>query len=300
MLAEMADLGFEYVELSHGTKITLVPGILRAAEEGIVKIGSTHNFCPLPAGIFHSAPNLFEPSSLDPNEHEQWLRHTKRSIDFASQMEARVLVCHLGSVKFSWFNPSDALDRFIASHPGVVVVDDPKYQALLVKSLAKLRDRMGPYWEQTQKSVTEVFDYAALKGVKLGFENREAFDELPLDGDYDAFLAGLPPTAPVGYWHDTGHAQIKHNFGVLDHRMHLEKNADRLIGFHLHDVNAAWQDHQPVGAGHIDFEMISSFWRPEHLLVLELSPRVAVEEVLASKERVEALMWTGEAEAEAQ
>ena len=34
MLKEMAKLGFEYIELSHGIRITLVPGILRGVEEG--------------------------------------------------------------------------------------------------------------------------------------------------------------------------------------------------------------------------------------------------------------------------
>jgi len=41
MLREMADLGFEYVELSHGISILLVPGILQALEEGVVKVSST-------------------------------------------------------------------------------------------------------------------------------------------------------------------------------------------------------------------------------------------------------------------
>ena len=77
MLAEIKALGFDYVELSHGTKIVLVEGILRAVEEGMMKISSTHNFCPLPMGITHSAPNLFEPSVSATQEHAQWLRHTK-------------------------------------------------------------------------------------------------------------------------------------------------------------------------------------------------------------------------------
>ena len=59
MVQEMAGLGFGHVELSHGIRITLVPGILRAVEEGMVKIGYTHNFCPLPTGVNHAAPNLF-------------------------------------------------------------------------------------------------------------------------------------------------------------------------------------------------------------------------------------------------
>ncbi|MEO6874502.1 MAG: TIM barrel protein [Opitutaceae bacterium] len=294
MAQEMAGLGFGTIELSHGIRITLVPGILKALEEGIIKIGSTHNFCPLPTGVVHAAPNLFEPSATDPREHDQWLRHTKRSIDFAAQVKARVLVCHLGSVPFFWFNPAKALDAY-AGQGAVSGVKpdlraDKRYQALLTKSLAKLRKRMGPYWLQTQASVNEIFAYAAEKGIRLGFENREGFTELPIDADYPSFLAGLPPDAPVGYWHDTGHADLKQTMGLLDHRAHLETMAARLIGFHLHDVSAEGHDHQAVGSGTIDFEMVRRFWRPEHLLVLELSPRLPVEDVISSKARIEALM----------
>ena len=290
MAQEMAGLGFKYIELSHGIRITLVPGLLKALEEGVVQIGSTHNFCPLPTGVMHAAPNLFEPSATDHREHAQWLRHTRRSIDFAAQVKAAVLVCHLGSVGFFWFNPAEKLAAYAARHPGTSLAADPKYPALLAKAFARLRKRMGPYWEQTKASVNEILGHAAEKGIRLGFENREKFDELPLDDDYAGFLAGLPADSPAGYWHDTGHADLKQTMGVLDHRAHLEKMAPRLIGFHLHDVSAEGRDHQGVGTGTIDFNMVSSFWRPEHLLVLELSPRIEVDDVRRSKERIEALM----------
>lgn len=291
MLKEIRDLGFDYVELSHGIRITLVPGILRGVEEGVIKVASTHNFCPLPTGVVQAAPNLFEPSSSEHQEHDQWLRHTKRSIDFAAQVKAKALVCHLGSVKFFWFNPARVVRQYLHDHPDAGrKSDDPVYEALVRKALAKLRKRMGPYWEQTKASLNEVLEHAAQKGIKLGFENREKFEELPLDADHLDLLNVFPPTAPVGYWHDTGHADIKEGMGLLRHREHLEKLSARTIGFHLHDVSAEGQDHQPVGEGHIDFKMVSSFWRPEHLLTLELSPRVTVEEVLASKQRIEALL----------
>jgi len=154
----------------------------------------------------------------------------------------------------------------------------------------KLRKRMPPFWDRMKASVNEILDYAKQKGVKLGLENREKFEELPVDADYADYLASLPADAPVGYWHDTGHADIKEGMGMLKHREHLEKLKDRLLGFHLHDVNAQGQDHQSVGAGHIDFKMISAFWRPEHLLTLEFGPRVKEEEVRASKQRIEALI----------
>lgn len=291
MLQEIAGLGFEYAELSHGIRITLVPGILKAVEEGVVRISSTHNFCPLPTGVLHAAPNLFEPSAIEPREHDQWLRHTKRSLDFAAQVKARALVCHLGSVAFFWFNPSRDVRTYLREHPEAGrKPDDKAYANLLHKSLVKLRKRMPPYWEQVKASVTEMLDYAKQKDVQLGFENREKFDELPIDADYADFLAGMPAGSPVGYWHDTGHADIKEAMGLLQHEAHLTKLKDRILGFHLHDVNAAGQDHQPVGAGHIDFKMISGFWRPEHLLTLEFGPRVTVEEVRASKARIESLL----------
>jgi sugar phosphate isomerase/epimerase len=78
--------------------------------------------------------------------------------------------------------------------------------------------------------------------------------------------------------------------GLTDHVQQLQVNASRQIGFHLHDVDAEGRDHQAIGSGSIDFEMVSQFWRPEHLFVIELSPRVPVEGVIASKARVEALL----------
>jgi sugar phosphate isomerase/epimerase len=290
MLREIADLGFTHAELSHGIRIVLVPGILQAVEEGFIKISSTHNFCPLPAGIILPAPNLFEPSAPDERERDQWLRQTKRSIDFAAQVKAQVLVCHLGSVRFFWLNPGRKLKDHLAAQPDTAVAEDRAYQAVVRKAVAKLRKRMPKFWTNTKNSVNDILAYATERGVRLGFENREKFEELPVDEDYLAFLDGLPQPSPAGYWHDTGHAQIKQNLGLLNHRAHLEKMSPRLLGFHLHDVSEAGKDHQPVGTGKIDFKMVSEFWRPGQLLTLEFSPRVTVDEVRWSKERIEKLM----------
>jgi sugar phosphate isomerase/epimerase len=194
-------------------------------------------------------------------------------------------------VTFFWFNPARDVRNYLRDHPEAGRnKDDKAYPVLLQKSLAKLRKRMPPFWEQVKSSINEILDYAKQKNVKLGFENREKFEELPLDADYADFLATFAADAPVGYWHDTGHADIKEGMGMLNHREHLTKNAPRAIGFHLHDVSADGHDHQPIGEGHIDFKMVSEFWRPEHLLTIELGPRITTEEVVASKAAVEALL----------
>jgi len=292
MLQEMAGLGFTHVELSHGIRITLVPGVLKAVEEGIVQISSTHNFCPLPTGINQAAPNVYEPSARFHQEHEQWLRYTRRSIDFAAQVRARVLVMHLGRVPFVWRNPARTLQKYVEKHPTADLSIDENYRRTLARARARLRKKMGLFWAQTQASIAKVLAYAAEKNVRLGLENREAFNELPPDEDFAAYFDSLPPDSPAGYWHDTGHARIKESLGVIDHRQHLEKLAPRLLGFHLHDVTPQRQDHQAVGSGTIDFKMVSRFWRPEHILVLELSPRLSVDEVKVSKARIEALLTT--------
>ena len=74
--------------------------------------------------------------------------------------------------------------------------------------------------------------------------------------------------------------------GLLDHEAHLEAMSGRLAGFHLHDVSVEGRDHQVPGTGLVDFQMIARFVRPEHTLVLELSPKLTAEEVRQSREAI--------------
>lgn len=290
MLAEMAALGFTHVELSHGIPVTLVPGIVRAVQAGVVQIASTHNFCPLPPGALRAAPNLYEPSSPDAAERAQWLRHSRRSLDFAAAVKAGVLVCHLGRVRFRWFDPARKLERCRRETAATPPSADPAYAVVLRRAQARLAGKLPPYWARVQESVAALLPHAAAAGVRLGFENRDGFCELPRDADFAGWLAAFPPDAPVGYWHDTGHAAIKADYGLLEPRSHLAALAGRTLGFHLHDVNAAGRDHQPVGTGRVDFAALRAFWRPGHLLTLELGPQTTPEDVRASKARIEALL----------
>ncbi|HEY9154130.1 MAG TPA: TIM barrel protein, partial [Opitutaceae bacterium] len=180
--------------------------------------------------------------------------------------------------------------HYADKHLGVDLRTDKKYLALRDKALAKMRKRMVSYWARVHAAIEEVRVYAHEKGVAMGFENRERFEELPMDPDFTELIESIQKPHTAGYWHDTGHAHIKESLALLDHKQHLEMNAATLLGFHLHDVSAEGQDHQPIGSGKIDFEMVSSFWKPNHILVLEFSPRLSKEDVLASKAKVDALI----------
>src|SRR6059058_4228445 len=96
MLREIRDLGFEFAELSHGTRISLLPGIIEAVEAGEIKISSLHNFCPLPMGVNYSAPNLYQFSAERPRERELAQRYTLKTIEFAARVKAPAVVLHIG------------------------------------------------------------------------------------------------------------------------------------------------------------------------------------------------------------
>ena len=290
MLREVADLGFEWVELSHGIRVTLVPGVLKALAEGVVRVSSVHNFCPLPAGQTKPAPNLYMPSGADPRERAQWLRHTRATLDFAQRVGAPVVVLHLGRVEFFWFSPVLKYRRYLQERDGAFSATAPEYAALLGTTLARIRKRMVPYWANVRASLEAVLPYARERGIRLGLENRESIDELPLDDGFQELLGSLGTPGVAGYWHDAGHAQIKQRLGLIDHERHLERNSASLLGFHLHDVDDSGKDHHAVGTGTIDFAMVSRFFRPEHRFVLEYSPRVTPEDVRASRERLMALL----------
>lgn len=292
MIEEMVGLGFKRIELSHGIKISLVPGILQAVEQGRVEISSVHNFCPLPAGIQHAAPNLYQPSAIDTREQGLWDRYTLQTMDFAVRVGAQNIVMHSGSAWFFFASPERKLEQWVEASelPVLELAGNDDFLRQRQRAMRRIQRAAHKAMRRIQASYERVIPLAQERGLKLCLENREGLEEMPLDANYPDFLAGLPQPEQVGYWHDTGHAQIKHQFGLLDHRTHLSSMADRLAGFHLHDVSESGRDHQVPGTGTIDFKMVAEFVRPHHTLVLELSPRLTSEQVLASRDYIASVL----------
>jgi sugar phosphate isomerase/epimerase len=272
MLREIRDLGFEYAELSHGVRLSLLPGILEAVDAGEIKISTLHNFCPLPIGVNHASPNLFKFSSLDRRERENAWRHTLKTLETAQRVKASLVVLHLGSIEMK-----DYTERLIEL-AGAGQQQTPKYERLCAEVIDKREQKKGPFLEYAGEMLSRLVSEAESRGIRLGIENREALEEIPLESDFTLFLREFnSPT--VCYWHDTGHAQIKENLGFIHHRMHLESVAERLAGFHLHDVQPPARDHCPLGSGVVDFEGLKSLVKPGHIKVFELSPGVSVEDL---------------------
>lgn len=270
MLREIRELGFEYAELSHGIRLSLVPGILDAVKAGEMKISSVHNFCPLPLGVSNPAPNLFQFSSERERERELAFKHTVNTLDFAVRVGAPLVVLHFGSMSLKDYSGKlkELLER---GKQGT-----PEFRKVTAEANAAREAKKSKFFDRSCSVLLELVSEARKRGIKFGIEIREAVEELPVESDFKSFLEEF--TAPtVFYWHDTGHAQIKQDLGFIDHAQFLGERADRLAGFHIHDVKFPAHDHFPPGEGHINFAALRPFVKPEHIKVFELSPRVPVE-----------------------
>ncbi|HEV2694708.1 MAG TPA: sugar phosphate isomerase/epimerase [Verrucomicrobiae bacterium] len=271
MLREIRELGFEYAELSHGIRISLMPGILEAVQAGEMKISTLHNFCPLPVGVTGPSPNLYEFSSDRERDRQLALKHTLNTFDFAKRVGAQLVVLHFGSMDLKDYTGKlkELLERGEAG--------SPKFLKVVEEAKAAREAKKKKFYDRSREMLGDLFGEAKFRGIKLGIEIREAVEELPVESDFASLLKEYP--APVYYWHDTGHAQIKEDLGFINHVQHLASLADRLAGFHLHDVKAPARDHFPTGGGHINFEALKPFVKPEHIKVFELSPKVPLESV---------------------
>jgi sugar phosphate isomerase/epimerase len=163
--------------------------------------------------------------------------------------------------------------------------ESPKYAKLCTELDEKREAKKEPFVERVNELLKKLLAAAEAQGVKLGIENREALEELPFESDFQ-FLFREFASPNLGYWHDTGHAQIKENLGFLRHAMHLESLRDRLLGFHIHDVQFPGRDHCAPGSGMIDFAALRPLVKPEHLKVFEFSPSLTVEEVKGGVEHI--------------
>lgn len=282
MLREIRDLGFDHAELSHGTRISLLPGIIEAVEAGEMKISSLHNFCPLPVGVNNSAPNLFKFTAEKKQERDNALRYTRKTIEMAGRLKAQLVVLHYGCIEMK-----DYTDRMVEM-VGRGEKGTPKYEKLC-EEVSHKREALkeGPI-ERANEILNLILPEAEELGLKLGIENREALEELPLESDYH-FLFREFRSPSIVYWHDLGHAQIKENLGFIDHAFHLESMRERLFGFHIHDVQFPGRDHCAPGTGCVNFAALKPMVKPEHLKVFEFSPSLSPEEAKRGVEHVKAI-----------
>jgi sugar phosphate isomerase/epimerase len=275
MLREIVDLGFDRVELGHGIRISLMPGIQKMYESGKVKFSSLHNFCPLPVEVMGASPDCYQFSAAHPKERQRAIKQTFQTIDFAERLGAPFVVLHLGEVPVG--PVTDSLIELARN--GKLL--SRKYVKKKIRAVQKREASAPLYLERVKEALRPIVEYATSKNIKLGIEGRRGYEEIPSERELPALLDELNSPA-VGYWHDLGHIQIKENLSFLDHAEWLRSIAPRTFGCHVQDCIWPAQDHQPPFAGDVDLPKLVPLLPAGCTWVWEMSPRKTPEEIQRS------------------
>ncbi|MBV9617903.1 MAG: TIM barrel protein [Verrucomicrobia bacterium] len=275
MLREIVDLGFDRIELGHGIRISLMPGIQEMFDKGKVKFSSLHNFCPLPVEVLRASPDCYQFSSSYNKERERALKHTFQTIDFAERLGAPFVVMHLGEVPMK--PVTDSLIKL--AQKGKLL--SREYVREKIRAVEKREATAPPYLEQVKDCLKRVAEYAAGRKIKIGIEGRRGYEEIPNERELPTLLDELN-SPQFGYWHDFGHIQIKENLAFLDHADWLRQIGSRAFGCHVQDCIWPAQDHQPPFAGDVDLVNLVPLLPKDCAWVWEMSPRKTADEIQKS------------------
>jgi sugar phosphate isomerase/epimerase len=276
MLREIkTQFGFDLIELGHGIRLSLVPGIQQMFDAGEVRFSSLHNFCPLPVEVMTASPNCYQFSGASAEERERAVKQTAQTIDFAERLHAPFVVLHLGQVKMQPI--TDILIRMTKTGKHL----SRSYVRAKLKAV-QTRERRSPLCLQRVKDcLRRIIEHAASKNVRIALESRRGYEEIPSERELPALLNELN-SGQVGYWHDFGHSQIKENLGFVDHGEWLSAIGGRTFGCHVQDCIWPARDHEPPFTGDIDFDKLVPLLPTNCLFVWEMNPNKTADAIRQS------------------
>ncbi len=274
LLDDTLRMGYRSVELSVKVPEGWLNDIEASVAQNEVTISSVHNYCPR---LDNLPPNRTVYSGYiltadDEEERRLALDLTLKSIETAARVRAKVLVVHAGQIStepsgpqvhgyIHQFGPTGSLkEQIFASFREDRARKAPKVMSLLMKAL----DVILPAAEKA--------------GIMVGLENRYYVHEVPDTTETIALLDKFKG-APLGYWHDTGHAETFVRIGwVKNHVDMIEPLKDHLVGFHLHDMKRL-QDHYAPGSGDLDFDVLKPYIKASQCKVVEAHNKSTSQEV---------------------
>ncbi len=248
-----AALGWTAFELS-GLKDD---SFYRAVRPGVFLITSLHAPAPgdMRNGEMRRADILL--TSLDAGRRQQAVALIRRALDVADRYGAHVVVLHAGQAGV----PSELADQLHGLFDAGQI-DSPAAAAVRQQLAAARAHQHEARMASLRRSLDELLPYAADRGLCLGIENRPAA-EVPNWQDVSDLLSWYPD-APLGYWHDTGHAQVQQLLGLTLHADWLRAYGRRLVGLHLHDAVGRHVHYAP-GSGSVDWPGLAALV-PAHVL----------------------------------
>ncbi|MFZ5569948.1 MAG: sugar phosphate isomerase/epimerase family protein [Thermodesulfobacteriota bacterium] len=262
------------IELEYRLRPAVVESMRPALRNHSPAVHSIHNYFPAPPEETGLRPggDIFRLSHPDPEERRNAVTWTARSMEQADDLEAGVLVLHCGYVEMP--HGSKQLHDFYRT--GRLASETA--QAFLRDRIAEKERLKPPYLDGLLMSLDRLIPLALKRNLVLGLENRFDHHELPGPDDFDSIFREFKG-APIGYWHDCGHAHAAEILGLVEPSGLLQRYGDHLVGVHLHDA-LGLDDHLVPGRGEIDFTLLKPYLKNDIPLVLELKPGTTDAEVV--------------------
>ena len=280
LIEEIRELGFNTVELSHGMTVSKLPGIQKSYREGRFLCSGVHNYFPSPVEVMIDAPDAYEFTSHRAYDRQRAMEMTLKTLELAAEFHAGYIVLHMGSVPMpskKWTKPLTAMVK-----EGQQLT--PEYAKAKVEFVRK-REKIAPlYYQRAIEALEELSEKAGELKIPLAVESRSRFEDMPNEDEMIRLQEHFKDNPWVGYWHDFGHVQLKHNLGLLDHDQWLGKMAPYLIGCHVHDVQWPERDHRVPLTGELDFKKLLRHIDPRKPLVWELSPTRKADQIMEALE----------------
>jgi sugar phosphate isomerase/epimerase len=278
LLDRLAETGIASLELEYRVTTPMLAALRKELKPRGLTVASVHNFFPLPPDMprERASGDLFNLAASDKEERLTAVRLTQHTLEQAAELEARVVVLHLG-----WIEGLEdkKVTRQAALHGGLT----PE----LTQHLQFRRAKAPSALDALSFALDRIVERAAHLDLHLGLENRFHAYQVP-NLDEAEFLLERFAGAPVGYWHDTGHAHNRELAGLNPAAAWLERLGGRLLGCHLHDAVGP-ADHQLPGRGDMDWPALARLMLPAQPKVMELRPGPSAVEIAQAAAWLEGL-----------
>ncbi len=274
-MSQILDMGFEAIELDYYLGGAVV-NELRQLLDNALQVVSVHNFCPIPDILPKemAGSDAFLLSSSDREERERAIEYTIKTLELADSFETRIVICHFGYVDMD--DPTENLIELYDR--GEKESDD--FESLLQKAREEREAKLQKNLDAVFFSLDKLIRRAEELDVSIGVENRRKFRQIPGLDEIGIIMSEFRG-ANIGYWHNTGYAQIHDNLDIASHEDFLRQYSGNMIGIHLHDAKAT-EDHRVPGTGDLDFKMVSDYLSQNVVRVLQLTPEATREEIMES------------------
>ncbi|HMO51285.1 MAG TPA: TIM barrel protein [Kiritimatiellia bacterium] len=272
MIEEILGLGLTSVELGYDLRIDMVAGVKHMVQSGAVRVVSVHNFCPVPMGAHRGHPELYTPASPDPRTRENCITHMTRTIAFAAEVGAKVVVAHAGNVDMS------RMSRDLIEWCQTGRQYTPAYEKLKMKTQVTRDKKVGKQLGYLRDSIDRLLPVLEQHKIILAFENLPTWEAIPTEIELEGLLTSYQSPWLRG-WYDFGHGQIRQNLGFINAERWVTRLTPWMAGMHIHDVKPPVQDHVMPPRGHIPFDLYREFAQGDVVRVIEPAPGTAAEEI---------------------